>query len=121
MVSDRSKGTPFDDREKAAEAHYRLEQLLAFKTEMRRARLAGLWAGERMGQGHAQAQDYAAEIVGIAATMGVGKARARLALDLGQAGCRAEQDSLEGRFETFLVEARRQVMDDLAAGRIKLD
>ena len=41
--------TTFDDRERGYEARFAHDQDLIFKAEMRRDKLLGLWAGERMG------------------------------------------------------------------------
>jgi len=53
----------FDERERAFEARFQHDQDLQFKVKVRRNRLLGLWAAERMGLGGESAQAYAAEIV----------------------------------------------------------
>lgn len=53
----------FEDREKAFEAHYRLDQETAFKVTVRRDKLLGLWVAEQLGLSGQAAQDYARQVV----------------------------------------------------------
>lgn len=53
----------FDDREKAFENKFKLDEELKFKATARRNKLLGLWAAELMGMGAAEAGDYAKEVV----------------------------------------------------------
>ena len=55
--------TTFDDREKAFEAHFTLEQTQEFKAIARRDRQVGLWAGNLMGLVGDSLDGYAASIV----------------------------------------------------------
>ncbi|MBS0383857.1 MAG: DUF1476 domain-containing protein [Proteobacteria bacterium] len=53
----------FDDRERAEEAKFKLDQELEFKAQARRAKLVGLWAAELMGLSDGGAEDYAKSVV----------------------------------------------------------
>jgi hypothetical protein len=54
----------FDDREKAFEKKYELDQDLQFKIEVRRNKLLGLWiASEFLGLSGAEADAYAKEVI----------------------------------------------------------
>ena len=53
----------FDDRERAEEAKFTLDQELEFKAQARRAKLVGLWAAELMGLSDGSADDYAKSVV----------------------------------------------------------
>lgn len=53
----------FDDRERAEEAKFKLDQELEFKSQARRAKLVGLWAAELMGLSGQAADDYAKSVV----------------------------------------------------------
>ena len=53
----------FDDRERAEEAKFSLDQELEFKAQARRAKLVGLWAAELMGLSDGGAEDYAKSVV----------------------------------------------------------
>lgn len=53
----------FDEREKAFETKYRMDQEREFKANARRCKLVGLWAAGQMGMDGAEAQAYAKEVV----------------------------------------------------------
>ncbi|MEO0467083.1 MAG: DUF1476 domain-containing protein [Pseudomonadota bacterium] len=53
----------FDDRERAEEAKYALDQETQFKVMARRNKLLGLWAAELLGKTDADAEAYAKAVV----------------------------------------------------------
>lgn len=53
----------FDNREKAAENKFALDQELRFKANARRNKLLGQWAAGLLGKAGADADAYAAEVV----------------------------------------------------------
>ncbi|MEL6662122.1 MAG: DUF1476 domain-containing protein [Pseudomonadota bacterium] len=53
----------FDDRERAEEAKYALDQETQFKVMARRNKLLGLWAADLLGKDGAAAEAYAKEVV----------------------------------------------------------
>ncbi len=53
----------FNDREKAFEAKFKLDEELRFKANARRNRLLGQWAADQMGLGESEADAYAKEVV----------------------------------------------------------
>jgi hypothetical protein len=53
----------FDDREKAFESKFKLDEELKFKATARRNKLLGIWAADLMGMSFAEAEDYAKEVV----------------------------------------------------------
>jgi hypothetical protein len=55
--------TIFDDREKAFEAKFRVDQETQFKINIRRDKLLGLWAAEQMGLEGDAAKAYALTVV----------------------------------------------------------
>ncbi|MDZ4362540.1 DUF1476 domain-containing protein [Brevundimonas sp.] len=55
--------TTFDDREKAYEAKFALDQEQEFKAMARRNKLLGLWAAEKMGLNAESAEQYASAVV----------------------------------------------------------
>ncbi len=55
--------TEFNEREKAFEAKFKLDEELRFKANARRNRLLGVWAAEQMGLGESDADAYAKEVV----------------------------------------------------------
>lgn len=55
--------TQFDDRERAYEKKFAMDQEIAFKAAARRNKLLGLWAAELMGLDEATALVYAQDVV----------------------------------------------------------
>ena len=53
----------FDDRERAEEARYALDQDTQFKVMARRNKLLGIWAADLMGLSGADAEAYAKSVV----------------------------------------------------------
>ena len=53
----------FDDREKAFESKFKLDEELKFKATARRNKLLGLWAAELMGMDGPAADDYAKTVI----------------------------------------------------------
>ena len=57
--------TSIQDREKAFEAKFALDEELRFKAEARRAKLVGLWAAGLLGKTDADADAYAKDVVAV--------------------------------------------------------
>lgn len=55
--------TVFDDRERAFEKRFAMEEELRFKATARRNKLLGLWAAEKMGISGSEAEEYAKSVV----------------------------------------------------------
>ncbi len=55
--------TEFEQREKAFETKFKLDQELRFKATARRNRLLGVWAAEKMGLNGSEVDAYAKEVV----------------------------------------------------------
>ena len=53
----------FDDRERAEEKKYQLDQELEFKAQARRAKIVGRWAAGLIGLADEAAEDYAKSVV----------------------------------------------------------
>lgn len=53
----------FDDRERAEEKKYQLDQELEFKAQARRAKIVGLWAAGLIGLSGEEAEAYAKSVV----------------------------------------------------------
>ena len=53
----------FDDRERAEEKKFQLDQELEFKAQARRAKIVGRWAAGLMGLADEAAEDYAKSVV----------------------------------------------------------
>ena len=57
--------TTFDQRERAFETKFALDEELRFKTNARRNRLLGLWAAKKLGLAGADAESYARALVTV--------------------------------------------------------
>ena len=55
--------TTFDERERAFETKFALDQDQEFRAAVRRDRMVGLWAGQLLGKSGAELEAYAAELV----------------------------------------------------------
>ena len=55
--------TTFDERERAYEAHYALDQELEFKAQSRRDRMLGEWAGDLLGLSGEALEAYVASVI----------------------------------------------------------
>ena len=55
--------TTFDDRERAFEKKFAHDEELRFKSTVRRNKLLGLWAAEKLGLAGAEAESYAKDVV----------------------------------------------------------
>lgn len=55
--------TTFDDREKAYERKFAHDEELRFKATVRRNKLLGLWAAEKLGLSGADADAYAKDVI----------------------------------------------------------
>lgn len=53
----------FDERERAYEKKFALDEELRFKATARRNKLLGRWAAEKIGLGEAEAEAYAKDVV----------------------------------------------------------
>jgi len=53
----------FNEREKAFEAKFKLDEELRFKAAARRNRLLGVWAAGQMGLNESESEAYAKEVV----------------------------------------------------------
>jgi hypothetical protein len=55
--------TTFDERERAYERKFAFDEELRFKSTVRRNKLLGLWAAEKLGKSGVDADAYAKEVI----------------------------------------------------------
>ena len=53
----------FNEREKAFEAKFKLDQELRFKATARRNKLLGVWAAQEMGLNELEGESYSKEVI----------------------------------------------------------
>ncbi|MEX2648134.1 MAG: DUF1476 domain-containing protein [Alphaproteobacteria bacterium] len=103
----------FDKREKDAEAKYKHEQDLQFKTTNRRNRLLGLWAAGLMGMSGQGANDYAMTVVQAdLQEKGDADVVRKVLGDLEAKGVAMDEHRLRKRMTELMDEARRQIMTE---------
>ena len=100
----------FDDRENAFENRFAHDAELQFKADARRNKLMGLWAAELLGKSGADAEDYAKEVVkSDFEEAGHEDVYRKVSGDLGD---KADEATIRAQMENFLVEAKRQIMEE---------
>lgn len=104
--------TMFNDREKAFEAKYQLDQELAFKVTIRRDKLLGLWAAEKMGLDGDAAKAYALAVVDSEFSEPDHDAGHKVARDLHAKGVAVDESALRKEMDRLREEAARQILDE---------
>jgi hypothetical protein len=110
------KGIPmssFDDRERAEEARYAMDQQTQMRVTARRNKLLGLWAAGLMGVSGANAEDYAKSVV-IAdlEEAGDGDVIRKVLADLSAAGITRTEAQIKEELARLLPVARDEVARD---------
>jgi hypothetical protein len=102
--------TTFDDRERGYEAHFALDQEQEFKAEVRRDRLIGLWAGERMGLTGDELAAYAQSVVRAdLKEPGDNDVFQKVMADLAEKNVECLPHELRERMDSLLVAARADI------------
>lgn len=102
--------TLFDDREKAFEAKYRMDQETDFKITVRRDKLLGLWAAGRMGLEGDAAKAYALTVVDAEFTEPDHDATHKVRRDLAAKGVELDEVEFARQVALFREEARSQII-----------
>lgn len=105
--------TTFDDREKAFEAKYRLDQEVQFKVNIRRDKLLGLWAAERLGLEGDAAKAYALSVVDAEFSEPDHDASHKVARDFAAKGIAIDEAALGKEVLRFQELARQQIIDEM--------
>jgi hypothetical protein len=100
----------FNDRERAHEKKFELDQELEFKAMARRNKLLGLWAAEHMGLKGPEADAYAKEVVAADfAEAGDEDVFRKVRGDLDAKKVDVSDHLIRAHMAEFLVKAREQV------------
>lgn len=104
----------FDDRERAEEARYALDQNTQMRISARRNKLLGLWTAELLGLSGAVAEDYAKSVV-IAdlEEAGDGDVVRKVTGDLEKAGITRTEAQIREEMARLLPIAREQVIGEI--------
>ncbi len=100
----------FDDRERAEEKKFQLDQEQEFKANARRAKLAGRWVAGLMGLSDEAAEDYAKSVV-IAdlEEAGAEDLFKKLRRDLDLHAVTLSDHQIRAKMDELLAEARQQI------------
>jgi hypothetical protein len=100
----------FDDRERAEEKKFQLDQELEFKAQARRAKIVGLWAANLMGLSDGAAEDYAKSVI-VADLEEAGQEDLfrKIRTDLDMHAVQLSDHQIRAKMEEALAEARASV------------
>jgi hypothetical protein len=110
------KGIPmssFDDRERAEEARYAMDQQSQMRVTARRNKLLGLWAAGLMGVSGAEAEAYAKSVVvADLEEAGDGDVIRKVLADLSAAGVTRTEAQIKEELARLLPVAREEIARD---------
>lgn len=103
--------TDFNDRERAEEAKFAMDEDTQFRITARRNRLLGQWAAERMGLSAVEAEAYAKAVVQADfEEAGDEDVIRKLLGDLTSAGVEVSEGDIRAALDAQMVEARRALL-----------
>ena len=105
--------TTFNDRERAEEAKFAMDENTTFRIAARRNRLLGEWAAKLMNLTPEEAEAYKKAVVQADFEEAGDEDVIRKVLgDLTQAGCDVDEATVRAQLAESAVEARRQLMSE---------
>ncbi|CAA7625208.1 DUF1476 domain-containing protein [Magnetospirillum sp. SS-4] len=108
--------TVFDDREKAFEAKFHLDQEMEFKVRVRRDKLLGLWAADKMGISGDAARTYALSVVDVEFNGSDHDCGHKVLRDFGANGIAIGEDEIRHRMAVLMEIAREQIYEEMSTG-----
>ncbi len=104
----------FEDREKAFEAKYRLDQDTQFKVNVRRDKLLGLWVAEQIGLSGREAEAYAKTVIEADfEEPGDEDVIRKVSKDLAERGVQIDHDKLVKQMTKLASVAREQILEEI--------
>jgi hypothetical protein len=105
--------TDFNDRERAEEAKYAHDEEVHFRIQVRRNKLLGAWAAEKMGLSAVEAEGYAKAVVQADfEEAGDEDVIRKLLGDLTSAGVEIGEAEIRTALDAKAVEAKRSLMGE---------
>ena len=105
--------TGMDDRKKAFENKYALDQELMFRIEARAVKLFGLWVAEKLGLGADEAKVFAGSVVSANLDEpGFDDVKRAVRPALAGKGIEVSEDVIDNQLAHFMEEARTQIMNE---------
>jgi hypothetical protein len=102
-----------DDRKKAFENKYALDQELMFRIEARAAKLFGLWIAEKMGLGTDEAKVFAGSVVSANLDEpGFEDVKRAVRPALAEKGIEISEHVIDTQLVHFMEEAHNQIMNE---------
>jgi hypothetical protein len=108
--------TTFDDREKAFEAKFRLDQETEFKIAIRRDKLLGLWAAEQMGLTGDAAKSYALTVVDAEFSESDHDASHKVIRDFAAKGVPIDEAAVRHQKDRMFDLAGEQILGEIKGG-----
>lgn len=103
----------FEDREKAFEAKFRLDEETQFKVNVRRDKLLGLWVAEQIGLTGREAEAYARTVVEADfEEPGDADVVRKVLKDLGERNIDMDEQRLHKQMDKLASVAREQVLKE---------
>lgn len=103
----------FEDREKAFEAKYRLDQETQFKVNVRRDKLLGLWVAEQIGLSGKEAEAYARTVVEADfEEPGDADVVRKVLKDLAERDVAIDEERLHKQMDKLAAVAREQILKE---------
>lgn len=100
----------FNDRQKAEEAKFAIDEELRFKAVARRNKLLGLWAADKLGKTGAEAEEYARSVVlSDFEEPGDDDVFRKIRADFDTAGVDQSDHQIRREMDEFLVRAAAEV------------
>lgn len=100
----------FNEREKAQENKFVLDEEQKFKIASRRRKLLGLWAAELMGLGDEESLKFAIEVVGFGLDDNTpGAVIKKIIKDVGAAGVTLSEADVRAKNAEFEIIATKQI------------
>jgi hypothetical protein len=107
---DQKSMTTFDKREEAFEKKFALDEQQKFRVDVRRNRLLGLWAAERLGMAGDAAAAYAKDVVAAdLEEAGDGDLVRKLLGDLSSKGVPVTEELIRAKINEFAARAAAEV------------
>ena len=101
----------FDDREKALENKYALDQEVMFRIEARAVKLFGLWLAEQMGLSGDDAKVFAGSVVSANLDeQGFDDVKRAIRPHIDQKGLNISEHAIDTQLEHFMEIAKEQIM-----------
>jgi hypothetical protein len=105
----------FDEREKAFEAKYHMDEEIAFRVNAKRIHLFASWAAEQLGMSGSKSEDYVRELLNADLDRPGHKGLiAKVKQDFEAAKTPIAEEDLLRHLDRMVVEAKKQVMSEVS-------